>query len=214
MDKPRAAAIQRRPFRGSAPNEPPMLVRELVEWTSRLRPHATISERDRLFLVRSSSDVHALSHYVLVRPIRDFEARHGLKHIAPASIRPSLLTSIYRATGDLMKVKAVANHAQLSTTVGYVEAAEVETQNRTRIAALQRVFLGHLEGSTRALDHGGTDSSKTGARPASHTAVSTATAVSMFGFDCADPLAGVAPGTRVGSSSAATSWVALRAPMP
>jgi hypothetical protein len=196
--KPRAAAIQRRSFRSSAPIEPPMLVRELVEWTSRLRPHAPVGERERLFLLKSLSGIYALTNYVLVQPIRRFEARHGLTHVAPASIRPSVLTSIYRATGDLMKVKAVANHAQLSTTTDYVEAPEVEAQNRTRIAALQRVFLGHLEGSTRAFDYGGTASSKTDAHPANHTAVSTATAVSMFGFDCADPLAGVAPGTQVG----------------
>jgi hypothetical protein len=60
-----------------------------------------------------------------------------------------MLTSIYRATGDLMKVKAVANHAQLSTTIGYVEGPKVETQNRARIASLQRVFVGHLEGTAR-----------------------------------------------------------------
>jgi hypothetical protein len=196
--KPRAAALQRRPFRTSAPMEPPMLVQELIEWTRRLRPHAKASERDNLFLLKSLSGVHALQNYVLVKPIRDFEARHGLNHVAPASIRPSMLTSIYRATGDLMKVKAVANHAHLSTTIGYVEAPEVEAQNRTRIAALQRAFLGHLEGTALALDHGADASSRTTVPPVGQAAVMAVAAVSMFGFDCLDPLAGVAPGTRVG----------------
>jgi len=196
--KPRAAALQRRSFRSSTPMEPPMLVRELIEWTRRLRPHATITERERLFLLKSSSGVHVLTNYVLVQPIRDFEARHGLKHVAPASIRPSMLTSIYRATGDLMTVKGVANHAQLSTTIGYVESPEVEAQNRTRIAALQRVFVGHLEGNTRGLDHGGVTPATAATAPGGQMVVPPATAVSVFGFDCLDPLAGVAPGTRAG----------------
>jgi hypothetical protein len=196
--KPRAATLQRRPFRSSAPMEPPMLVRELTEWTHRLRPYATTSERDHLFLLKSFSGIRALINYTLVRPTKVFEARHGLKHTVPASIRPSMLTSIYRATGDLMKVKAVANHARASTTIGYVVAPEVEAQNRLRISALQRVFVGHLEGTARGRGHGSANPASAPAVPAIQTAVTTVTAVSMFGFDCRDPLAGVAPGTQAG----------------
>ena len=127
--------------------------------------------------------------------IRSFEARHGLKHLAPASIRPSVLTSLYRATGDLKKVQGIANHVQLSTTVSYVEAPEVEQQNRVRIATLQRAFLGHIGGTSPP--------SADGASPRNDGRTSSPSdaggpAVSMFGFDCADPLAGIAPGTRAG----------------
>jgi hypothetical protein len=196
--KPRARALQRRPFRRTATLEPPMLVRELTEWTRRLRPQAPVSERNHLFLVKSASGVHALGHYILVNAIRAFEARHGLTHVAPASIRPSMLTSLYRATGDLMKVKAVAHHAHLSTTIGYVEAPEVEAQNRTRIATLQRAFLGHLEGAARAANPCDGPASAPSAAPAATAGALAVSAVSMFGFDCRDPLAGVAPDTRVG----------------
>lgn len=198
--KPRAAALQRRSFRSKGSFEPPVLVRELIEWTQRLRPHAKISEREKLFLLKTTSGVRALSDIVLVQPLRDFEKRHGLTHIAPASIRPSVLTALYRSSGDLVQVKVVANHARLSTTVGYVEAPEVEAQNRARIATLQHAFVGHIEGAARAADadDGGATSKTAAVSMGGSSGIPPGTAVSMFGFDCLDPLSGIAPGTRAG----------------
>jgi len=40
------------------------------------------------------------------------------------SIRPSVLTVFYRVSGDLRRSKQIANHAHLSTTVGYVQGPE------------------------------------------------------------------------------------------
>lgn len=193
--KPRAVTMQRRSFRKSTAFEPPRLVRELLEWTQRLRRHVEAPMKGRLFLVKSASGIHPLSHFVLVGPLRQFESRHGLKHIAPASIRPSVLTALYRSTGDLVKVKAVANHARISTTVGYVETPEVEVQNRQRIAMLQSAFLGHIAGVANGNER---PSEKPHSAPASSLDGTSNPAVSMFGFDCADPLAGIASGTRAG----------------
>jgi hypothetical protein len=60
-----------------------------------------------------------------------------------------------------------------------------------RVAALQSAFLGHLESSRT----GASDSERPGAQ---HRPVPPDTAVSMFGFNCKDPLAGIAPGSRAG----------------
>jgi hypothetical protein len=195
--KPRATRIQRRAFRRDSPLEPPSLIRDLIEWTRRLRPRASTVQRDCLFIFKTPLAIRSLSEVVLFGVIRAFEARHGLQHFAPASIRPSVLTSLYRATGDLKKVQGIANHVQLSTTVGYVEAPEVELQNRVRIATLQRAFLGHIGGTSRPPEHAKGASARSDGRALSPSDAG-GPAVSMFGFDCADPLAGIAPGSRAG----------------
>jgi hypothetical protein len=194
--KPRACALQRRSFRNIDSFEPPMLVRELVQWTRRLRPHAAIADRNRLFLYKSTQGVSALSMPMIKQLDARFRARHHLPHFTFASIRPSVLSAFYRASGDLRQVKEIANHAHLSTTVGYVEGPEVESANRVRVATLQSAFLGHIEHPSP----NDRRPSKSKRRPSS-APISTLPAgavVSMFGFNCKDAFAGVAPGTRRG----------------
>ena len=195
--KRRAGTPQRRSFRTTSAFEPHALVREIIEWTRRLRPHATVSARDRLLLFKGARGVNALSTALAKTLIRgDFRARHGLPHFSLASIRPSVLSAFYRASGDLLEVKAVANHLQVGTTVRYVEAPEVEAQNRMRVAVLQRAFIGHI---SRAQSEGARAVSTTPqVSPSLIPDAPRRPAVSMFGFDCKDPLAGVAPGTRPG----------------
>jgi len=126
--------------------------------------------------------------------VKPFCERHGLPRFSLVSIRPGVLASFYRASGDLRRVKAVANHAHLSTTVRYVQTPEVEAQHRTRIAALQQAFIGHIE-----RDGSGNASGRCTSKPkSSGAAVPAGELVSMFGFGCKDPLAGTSPGTRPG----------------
>lgn len=193
--KSRARVLQRRSFRSSDPFEPPTLVREILEWTHRLRPHAPLANRDRLFLFRGNSGVNTLTKSRLTPLYKEFAARHGLPSFTLAAVRPSVLSAFYRASGDLRTVKRIANHAHISTTVSYVQGPEVEAQNRSRVAALQRAWMGHLDAppsNTEATADAAESSSDTDrARPAG-------TAVSLFGFNCKDPFGGVAQGTRQG----------------
>ncbi len=195
--KRRAGTSQRRSFRASAAFEPPALVREIIEWTRRLRPHASGSARSHLLLFKGMRGVNVFSTALAKVLIRShFRPRHGLPHFSLASIRPSVLSAFYRASGDLREVKAVANHQHLGTTVRYVEAPEVEAQHGVRVAALQRAFLGHISRS-----HSGGEPEESAGPQASRPPAPAAPrgpAVSMFGFDCQDPLAGIAPGTRQG----------------
>lgn len=196
-DKPRASTVQRRAFRRDAPFEPPGLVREILDWTGRLRSRAALSLRKQLFLYKCSHGVRALSPTSLGALRRRFVKRHGLPDFALSSIRASVLTTFYRASGDLSQVRAIANHAQLSTTVAYVEGPAVAAQNRIRVATLQNAFLEHLRDPVAATDDG--PRFRTAQCNAGSTDVTpTGEAVSMFGFTCKDPLSGVAPGTRAG----------------
>jgi hypothetical protein len=54
-----------------------------------------------------------------------FIARHRLSPFVLGSLRPSVLTAHYRSTGDLRRVKEVANHKSISTTASYVQGPEV-----------------------------------------------------------------------------------------
>lgn len=195
--KRRAGTTQRRSFRTTDPLEPPALVRDLIDWTRRIRPHAAKAARDRLLLFKGLEGVNAWSSATAKSVLRNgWLQRHGLPHFSLASIRPSVLSAFYRASGDLQQVKAIANHQQIGATVRYVEGPEVEAQHRGRIAALQSAFLGHIRGP------------RPEARPSdgpvaptpwpSLAPVPVGHAVSMFGFDCKDPLAGVAPESRRG----------------
>lgn len=194
-EKRRAGSTQRRTFRATEPFEPPVLVREIIEWTRRLRPHAPAGVADHLLMFKGARGINAWYTALAKCLIRtDFIVRHGLPHFSLASIRSSVLTSVYRASGDLNQVKLVANHRQLSTTVRYVKTPEVEADNRARIASLQQAFLGHI-----SRPHSDAKpSSGTAPRAPRHRAIPTGPAVSMFGFDCKDPFAGIAPGTHRG----------------
>jgi hypothetical protein len=192
-EKPRASQLQRRSFRREAPFDPPVLVRELLDWTSRLRRRVAPTLRTRLFLYHGQSGISALAPKTLIYPRRRFAERHQLPDFELAAFRPSVLTAFYRAYGDLQQVRSIANHAHLSTTVTYVESPEVQAENRARVATLQNAFIGHVRepAAVRALGLPIVGTARQGAFPAGE-------AVSMFGFSCLDPFAGVAPGTRPG----------------
>lgn len=190
-EKRRARSVQRRSFRTSDPFGPPALVREVIEWTRRLRSQVPIDQRDRLFLMKTPRGPTAATRIKFEGPLSRFIAVHHLKPFSLSTLRPSVLTALYRSTGDLRAVKTMANHASLSTTASYVQGPEVAAQNGLRMAALQSALLGHIESPA---DSGAGPAPS--ARPAD--APPPGTAVSMFGFSCKDPFAGLAPGTRAG----------------
>jgi hypothetical protein len=194
--KARAHSQQRRTFSSTDRLEPPALVKDVLMWNERLRPLVAPALRERLFLFKGPRGTGAISSGHVKHLLEAFCKRHGLPRFSLVSIRSSVLASFYRASGDLRHAKAVANHAHLSTTVRYVQMPEVQAQHRARIAAVQNAFIGHIE-QTRS----GTVSQHRApsALPADiDSAVPPGEVVSMFGFGCTDPFAGIAPGTQRG----------------
>lgn len=123
-----------------------------------------------------------------------FRAQHGLPIFALSAIRPGVLSAFYRASGSLYEVKEIANHVHLSTTEDYVRGPEVRSQNQARVAAIQGTYLGQIQ--RRHPD--AADASRGDLKQAPDSSVPHDAAVSMFGFNCKDPFAGIAPGTRAG----------------
>lgn len=190
--KARANSVQRRTFNSTDRFEPPALVSEILEWNERLRSLAPAAIRERLFLCKHRLGVAALTSSAVKHMLKAFCERHGLPRFSLVSIRPGVLTSFYRASGDLRRAKAVANHAHLSTTVRYVQTPEVEAQHRTRIAALQQAFIGHIEQASPS------SAPKRRTAKGTGSTVPAGQVVSMFGFGCKDPFAGASPGTCAG----------------
>ena len=189
--KARASRIQRRTFDRADAFGPPALVRDILAWNERLIPLTPPPQRNRLFVFKGQFTVNAMSIITVHHQLGAFCDRHGLPHFAPASIRPSVLSCFYRASGDLLRTKAVANHASVATTVRYVQTPLVEAQNRSRIADLQGAFIEHIEGRS------GPSQTRCDAAPEPSPPPS-GRGVTLFGFDCKDPFAGIAPGTRQG----------------
>ena len=192
--KGRAGVLQRRAFSRTHSLEPPTLVREIIEWTAPLRAHAKAADRNRLFLFRATRGIRAFSPST-VRAVLpgSFLARHDLPPFSSAAIRASVLSAFYRSSGDLRQVKAIANHAQVSTTIGHIAGPLLGAQNRLRVATLQNAFLGHIEHPSQKIPAPRTVLTRTAA-----PVVLPGRVTSMFGFDCKDPFAGIAPGTRPG----------------
>lgn len=190
--KARAGRTQRRTFDCTDTFEPPVLVRDILAWNERLRPLAPPEQRNRLFIFKGLRSVNAMSTITVHHLLNAFCERHELPRFSLASIRPSVLSSFYRVSGDLLRTKAVANHASLATTVRYVETPVVQVQNRSRIAALQDAFIEHIESRQTTID------AEPPAAPGRCPSIPPGQLVSMFGFDCKDPLAGIAPGTHRG----------------
>ncbi|MGF6880256.1 hypothetical protein [Paraburkholderia sp. MM5477-R1] len=194
--KRRTTVVQRRSFSKDATFEPPSLVRDIVQWSSPLRPLAPVALRNRLFLFKDRGDgaMSALKVSSIKHVVTRFCARHGLPRFSVAGVRPSVLTAFYRCSGDIQAVRVVANHAHISTTIRYVESPDVMAMHQRRIAALQLAFLGHIVRSgspTNAVETGRTKDNEMHSVPSGET-------VSLFGFGCRDPFAGVAPDTHRG----------------
>lgn len=188
--KSRSNRMQRRTFSATDRFEPPSLVKEILEWNQRLRPMASADHRDRLFLYKHSRGVSVLTTAAVRHHLKGFRERHELSHFSLASIRPSVLASFYRVSGDLRKTQSLANHAHLATTIGYVDTPLVKAQNDARIAALQGAFIEHIEQC---------DDTAVVESPHALPAEPPGGAVmSMFGFDCSNPFEGIAPGSRRG----------------
>lgn len=196
-EKHRAGTMQRRSFRVADPFEPPALVREMLAWTKRLRRLASPRLRHHLLLFQGMRGTSAWTSSLAKHVVRrDFLVRHGLPPFSLASIRPSVLSAFYRASGDLRQVKAVANHSHIGTTVRYVEGPQVDAEHRVRVAALQSTFIGHIERPTTRDQRGTPPAPKPRASDIQRS--QPRPAVSLFGFDCKDPFAGIAAGSRRG----------------
>ena len=102
--KGRASKLQRRSFRTTDPFEPPALVRELIQWTQRLRPRVAPAHRNRLFIVKGHLGIHPVSWSLIKKARERFVARHHLPPFGDTSrYRPRSSKSLKVSTASLWR---------------------------------------------------------------------------------------------------------------
>ena len=143
--KARASRIQRRTFDRADAFGPPAPVQGHPGLERTADPPLTPPQRNRLFMFKGQFTVNAMSIITVHHQLGAFCDRHGLPHFAPASIRPSVLSCFYRASGDLLRTKAVANHASVATTVRYVQTP----WSKHRTARASRIFRVHSSSTSK-----------------------------------------------------------------
>lgn len=207
--KGRSNRPQRRSFLRDRSLSVPNLIDRVLELTAGLVPHAPEKDRDRLFLcggVAGSRRVGVIPDYLMAKHVRLFAERHGLRDdcggalaLRMVGLRSTGLTLAHAALGhDLLKTQALANHASLDTTRLYVDRPVVRAAQAVELGRLQARFVEVVRSGS--LDERPTRKNSRGSAPRIDTRNATAS-----GFECADPLAGIAPGQKAGQPC--TAWL-------
>jgi integrase len=210
--KPRAGGevrrAQRRSFDRRRPYAAPNLIDRVAAITEPLVATARPSERNHLFLVRGNHPVGVgtIRQETLRIGIQRFIARANarvtiwnnahpdkpralLPNFAPVLFRGSVATQHYRAAGgDIRVAQAVLNHARPDTTDLYVRGPETQRLQEATVARLQNLMVAWITGGRSPGDP--TDGAK--------AVIASGRNTEAFGYLCANPLAGVAPGAIPG----------------
>jgi hypothetical protein len=207
--KGRSNRPQRRSFLRDKCFSVPNLIDRVLALTEPLVPHVPSSARELLFLsgnVLVSRGVGVIRHDLMIRHVRLFAARHGLRGangtplaLALANLRATGLTLAHEALGhDVLKTQVLANHASPNTTRRYVDRPVVRAAQAIELGRLQARFVAAIRSGDLDLSSGQTK--RGGPLPTISTQNATAS-----GFICADPLAGIAPGQSKGKLC--TAWL-------
>lgn len=187
--KPRAHREQRVDFpirkEWSAPN----LIRKLTDLTRELRPHAGISERECVFLVRGFRNpkpkvpsVQSLHNY-----LSQFLRRHNLPEFDFKDLRPASAWAHYRQAGTVDVARRRLNHLDARTTALYTHADYIGSSHHRVIAEFQGQLTKHA--SSVRLPVSGTDENFRSGDAAD----------TVFGFMCSDPFSGLDGASPIGT---------------
>ncbi|WP_439397124.1 hypothetical protein ACRQ5Q_08705 [Bradyrhizobium sp. PMVTL-01] len=173
----RLQKAQRRSFDRRRRYAAPNLIEMMLVLTEPIVATAPPSEQDRLFLTRSSFEMHSrrslrgrtgvIEHTVLRLAILRFikranqrieawntthpdQLREPIADFAPALFRGSVATEHYRASGgDILVAQSILNHAGVLTTETYLKSEETTRFQRQTIARLQDLMIDWVSGPDR-----------------------------------------------------------------
>lgn len=208
--KGRASKLQRRSFLKDKSLAPPHLIEQVLAMTARLVPLAPRADRDKLFLYATmcgSRHIGVLQGNTAHQQVERFVADHGLKgadgralKLNLAALRTTGLTRAHAVLGfDLVKTRALANHASLDTTRQYVDRPLARDGQARALAQLQGAFVEWVRGDAAEV-------ARTLKVPAAAAVdIAAGRNATAAGFVCRDPLAGVGPGQAPGRLC--TAWL-------
>ena len=164
----------------------PELCRRLMALNAKLVACSPPEDQGSLFLCkRSSRDVGTMKFQMLHILLDAFIKRHGLASFDFKDLRKAGAAAHHHATGSVIAAQRRLNHRSVTTTARYTR---IEDRSEAHDAVIRK-FQGQLMLSAAQ-------------RPPAATLPNAVPAVgheTVFGFQCADPFAGVAPGSTAGS---------------
>ncbi|VWC37104.1 hypothetical protein BLA13014_06618 [Burkholderia aenigmatica] len=188
--KPRAHCEQRVDFPTRKEWSAPNLIRRLTALNKEIRPHASIAERNCVFLARGvrSHEPRVPSVQSLHNYLSDFLRRHKLPEFDFKDLRPASAWAHYRQAGTIDVARRRLNHADARTTALYTHADSIGLSHHRVIAEFQGKLVRHARSGDRS------PMKDSDANFRSENAADT-----VFGFECRDPFAGLDGTSPIGS---------------
>lgn len=193
-DKPRARSEQSVDFPIGRVWSAPSLVRRLCALNESLLAHARPGENQLAFLAcgqKGSKGV--VSWQAIHKSFVAFRERHGLAYFQLRDLRRAG-AKMHHATGQSIRAaKLRLNHANESTTQRYTPTSDRREEHEQTILKFQGVLVreSRPKGGVRS------DRTRSDGVPL-RNGVQVAPIPTVFGFGCADPFAGLVPGSEPG----------------
>ncbi|MDR7332717.1 hypothetical protein [Roseateles asaccharophilus] len=164
----------------------PELCRRLMALNEGLLEQCIPEDRDKLFICKKKKirEVGAMKFQMMHVLLDQFIGRHQLPGFDFKDLRKAGAAAHHQATGSVVAAQRRLNHRSVVTTARYTR---IEDRSDAHDAVIRK-FQGQL--MSGVVREGAVRDSTVKQRPAGHETV--------FGFSCADPFAGVAPGSIVG----------------
>ena len=188
-DKPRAKRQQRADFPAGKEWSATALARRVAALNEGLVPHCRPRDRKKLFIClrkkpRSAGDC-ALSYHSLRRR---FIERHQLKPFQFSDLRRAGALAHHLSEGGIESARRRLNHRSSRTTFLYTPLKDRSTAHENVIRHYQGKLVAAAKEAVSAVE---------GTTPSGG---SNGPYETVFGFSCADPMSGTAPGSKAGAT--------------
>lgn len=165
----------------------PHLVKQLSSFNEILCGHASVSDRDKLFLAVCNSRPAVPCMQSMHNMLDKFISRHNLKSFDFKQLRKTGAVLHLEAANDIRSPRDRLNHGSARTTMHYVGNQHQSDENERTINRYQGLLIAESMISPMNLPENGPNRElKADYFP------------TVFGFGCRDPFAGVSPGTSRG----------------
>lgn len=190
--KPRSHAEQKVDFPKRFENSAPNLVRRYAELSAGIRNRATSRYKNDLFICSSpkTRKVRVPSVQSFHNFLKEFIDKHELRDFDFKDNRITGAKSHHLAARKMEAARILLNHKRLVTTQGRYTSLEDRASEHAEVI---RKFQGMLIAESRALGTALSARTELPKNPSSRDSSS-----SVFGFQCKDPFAGIAPASAKG----------------
>lgn len=187
-DKNRSGRLQTPDFPRNKEWAAPNIARKLLAQNSELRSLAPLKYRDSLFICRTNGmNVSIPCWESIHRCLREFREKHGLPYFNFTDLRRAGGKLHHKAGRSILSAQQRLQHRSPLVTQKYTPLEDLTSHHQQNIRKFQGLMLQGAEKYMSDNTGGVTGQLHLGKK-----------AETLFGFQCKDPLAGVAEGSRLG----------------